>query len=338
MSMSEFPKPDPDIPDLEMTPSPPERPFQVVVRSTDPNEPATTSHAEFDEGDSELAGEVQEEFSLDEIEAAYMRALEAADYVETLSSGILEAESPKSGESAQDVVAEEIADEVTSSIETSEADAQEGLSQTGSESTPFAEGLDVSAEATSQPVVESTAELLTNDDEPIISVEQVVEALLFVGGAPLPVRKFQDVLGGAQTPEQVETMIESLNARYRMQRRPYQVGLVEGGYQLQLLNEFESIRGRAYGHGPKEVKLAQDALEVLAYIAYRQPVSRDGLQEIEKPNASALVRQLLRRQLVYIDRSDPEVGEQYRTTGRFLEVFGLTSLEDLPQAGTFNFR
>lgn len=333
MSTPDFNESDSELPAPETSDSGVERPFQVVVRPSGSR--STDSEAEPDrcEDVSDAAVEFEEELSLDEIEAAYLRALEAADYVETVSSELLQSESPI----AEEALSEEATGSETLTPESVESETDEISLQSGGGSTPSGQSESVS-EPSTQINVGSTTDVIEQSDEPIVSAEQVVEALLFVGGAPLPIRKFQDVLGGAHTPEQVETMIDSLNARYRMQQRPYQVALVEGGYQLQLLSEFESIRSRAYGHGPKEVKLAQDALEVLAFVAYRQPVKRDDLQEIEKPNVSGLIRQLLRRQLIYIDRSDPECGEQYRTTDRFLEVFGLTSLEDLPQAGTFNYR
>ncbi|WP_437227815.1 SMC-Scp complex subunit ScpB [Planctomicrobium sp. SH661] len=276
-----------------------ESPFKVVVRQQS-----------LSPADSQPVDDAEQELSLDDIEAAYMRALETAEQAESFAFSGLE------------------------SVETSseEDDQLPFGDEQSSEQLPYV------APAPAPPQDLSQETWTTAADEPVVSPEQVVEALLFVGGAPLPVKKFLDILGGTHTPEQVAAMLDSINQKYLAQRRPYEVQMVEGGYRLQLNAEYEAVRSRAYGHGPKEVKLAQDALEVLAFVAYQQPVHRESLEETGKPNVAGLIRQLLRRELICVDRSDAEAGEQYRTTGRFLELFGLSSLEDLPQAGTFNFR
>jgi len=296
-----------------------EFPFQVVVRQASatmaPVSAETTSNADDDA------------ISLEEIEAAYLLALESADLAE--SQALLElghSTEPVFTDSAPVYTAPEYSEPLPTP-------------------SPVASVEPAGAEEASRPAATATssqpawpADSSVDTDLPVTSAEQVVEALLFVGGAPLPVKKFLDVLGGAHSSEQVETMLEALNLRYLAQQRPYEIRLVEGGYQLQLRSEFEGIRARAYGHGPKEVKLAQDALEVLALIAYQQPIDRETLNDSEKQNLPGLLRQLLRRELISVDRSDPEHGERYRTTPRFLELFGLKTLEDLPQAGTFQFK
>lgn len=271
------------------------------------------------------------ELSLDDIEAAYLRALETAELAESLTP---------------EFVSETPPDREIPLPESPATDSNSFASlehQTGSvDLVTCAPGFPVDQAPPSQGQIEmdTTLEVVGQEtaDEPVLRAEQVIEAMLFVGGAPLTVKKFLDILGGAHKAEQVESMVEAINLRYLSQRRPYEVRLVEGGYQLQLASEYESVRSRAYGHGPKEVKLAQDALEVLAFVAYQQPVGRKALEETGKQNVPGLLRQLVRRELLSVDRSDPEAGERYRTTSRFLELFGLSALEDLPQAGTFNFK
>jgi len=273
-------------------------PFQVVIR------PQPGESAMIMSPDDEMA-------SMDEIEAAYLRALESTDLAESRVLTELEGLSEKC--------------------------SPDGLLESAESALPSLS----TAEEHSTELLESSlpSESDTEDaQQPRTSVEQVVEALLFVGGGPLLVKKILDVLGGTHSPEQIEQILETLNTRYQAQHRPYEIRLVEGGYQLSLVSEYESLRARAYGHGPKEVKLAQDVLELLALIAYQQPVTRTNLEESGKQNVPGLLRQLLRRELIRVDRTDPEIGECYRTTPRFLELFGLSSLEDLPQAGTFQFK
>lgn len=171
-----------------------------------------------------------------------------------------------------------------------------------------------------------------DDAPPRVTERQVVEAVLFVGGGPVTGKQIAELLGGESTQERVDDLVESINAHYENQSRPYEVRLVEGGYQLALRPEFDRVRDRAFGLGPKEVKLSQDALELLALVAYKQPVLNTAFDDLGKPNTSAVLRQLLRRELISLQR-DPEDGRTvaYRTTARFLEVFGLKSLDDLPQ-------
>src|SRR5690606_26748465 len=94
----------------------------------------------------------------------------------------------------------------------------------------------------------------------------------------------------------------------------------EGGYRLVLRPEFEPVRDAVFGAGPKDVKLSQDVLEVLAFVAYRQPTTLEDLQAAGKEKAGGLLRQLLRRELVSLKR-DQEGIVSYTTTPRFLDVF-----------------
>jgi segregation and condensation protein B len=161
-----------------------------------------------------------------------------------------------------------------------------------------------------------------------VTPKQVVEALLFVGGQPLTGKRLADLLGGEFTHDHVDQLIDELNGMYEQEGRPYEVRLGEGGYRLGLRPEFERVRDRVYGYGPKEVKLSQDALEVLALVAYQQPVTREAVEQTGKTNAPAVLRQLLRRELIALHRGDGDV--TYHTTPRFLQLFGLGSLDDLP--------
>jgi segregation and condensation protein B len=166
-----------------------------------------------------------------------------------------------------------------------------------------------------------------------VSPPQVIEAALFVGGGPLTARKFCALLRGSFDLAFVEQTIDELNTAYVAQARPYEIRLGEGGYRLELRPEYDRLRHRVYGSGPREVRLSQDVLEVLALVAYQQPVSQQEIESHGKQNAGNLLRQLLRRDLVAIARGAAgRKNVQYHTTARFLSVFGLGSLAELPQA------
>jgi segregation and condensation protein B len=168
---------------------------------------------------------------------------------------------------------------------------------------------------------------------------QVVEAAIFVGGDPLTTKKLCYMFRGDYELDFIEDTIEDLNRQYLDQGRPYEIRLAEGGYRMVLRTEFERVRNRVFGIGPREVKLSQEILEVLAVVAYRQPITQKEIEELGKSNPGGMLRQLLRRELISIER-DPENRKQvkYVTAQRFLSLFGLGSLNELPQADELAFK
>lgn len=245
-----------------------------------------------------------EDLSGDDIEAAYLRALESADLV---------------------------LDETATDTEPDEAPAPELDALVPTAAVPSESAATGSDEA--EPAEPESA------SGPGVSSRQVVEALLFVGGAALTTRKLTEVLGEGFSAEQIEEIVEGLNEEYASENRPYSIHWGEGGYRYQLRPEFEKVRNRVFGVGPKEVKLSQEALEVLALVAYRQPLKNSELEGTERKNAGSLLRQLIRRELVELRRCDAAPDDPtYHTTPRFLELFGLTSLDDLPFPADFAFK
>ncbi|MCA9014075.1 MAG: SMC-Scp complex subunit ScpB [Planctomycetaceae bacterium] len=164
-----------------------------------------------------------------------------------------------------------------------------------------------------------------------IPPRQIIEAALFVGGKPLTTKKLCSLLNDEYSSSYVDDLLDDLNRQYNDEARPYEIRMEEGGYRLILRYDFERIRNRVYGFGPKEVKLSQDALEVLALVAYHQPISKDAIVEAGKDKAAGILRQLLRRELIAIEREEDKKEEvRYITTARFLQVFGLGNVEELP--------
>ena len=159
---------------------------------------------------------------------------------------------------------------------------------------------------------------------------QIVEALLFVGGPALTAEQAAEAIRGL-TPDQFRECIDTLNRVYRSQNRPYSVVHGPTGYVLRVGRKYAAVRERLYG-GPREARLNQPALDVLAVVAYRQPVAKAEIDGARGMDSGGTLRQLVRLGLV---ASEPGGDGQtvYRTTGRFLEVFRLRDLEDLPQIG-----
>ncbi len=97
---------------------------------------------------------------------------------------------------------------------------------------------------------------------------------------------------------------------------------------------YRNLRERMYG-GPRETRLAQPALDVLSVVAYRQPVSKAEIDSIRGTDSAATLRQLVRLNLVAVRHRAEATGREvrYGTTARFLQVFGLSSLDELPRLG-----
>ena len=170
-------------------------------------------------------------------------------------------------------------------------------------------------------------------EEPPPSPEQLIEAMLFVGGHPLTSEVACAAVRGF-TPGQFQAAVDSLARRYRQQRRPYAVQPRDGGFVIALLPEFRGLREKVFG-GPREARLGQAALDVLAVAAYRQPVGKAEIDAVRGTDSGSILRQLVRLGLLAVQhRADADTREvRYGTTPRFLQVFGLNSLEELPRLG-----
>jgi segregation and condensation protein B len=160
---------------------------------------------------------------------------------------------------------------------------------------------------------------------------RIIEALLFTGGAPLSAAQACDIIRGL-TAEQFQQALDALNQDYRRQGRPYLIQPQGQGYVLTLRPRYRKVVDRLYG-GTREARLSPAALDVLALVAYRQPATKQEVDSLRGAESGALLRQLVRRGLIaVVQRADAEQREvAYGTTGRFLELFGLSSLEDLPR-------
>jgi segregation and condensation protein B len=162
-------------------------------------------------------------------------------------------------------------------------------------------------------------------------LERIVEAILFVGGPPLTSQRAAEVVRGL-TPALFSQAVDALNREYRRQGRPYAIRPQEQGFVLALKPRFLALRERLYG-GPREARLSPAAVDVLALVAYRQPATKQEVDSLRGAESGVILRQLVRRGLITIlHRGDSARREvSYGTTLRFLELFGLSSLDDLPQ-------
>lgn len=163
---------------------------------------------------------------------------------------------------------------------------------------------------------------------------RIVEAMLFVGGPPLTAAKACSAVRGLSA-DRFHDLIDELARKYRRQNRPYSVQPRDDGFVLAVKPQFKSLREKLYG-GPRQARLSQPAVDVLSLVAYRQPLSKPEIDALRGTDSAAVVRQLVRLGLIAVTRrADSEQrAVQYGTTPRFLGVFGLGSLDDLPRLET----
>lgn len=173
-----------------------------------------------------------------------------------------------------------------------------------------------------------------------ISPRSVIEGALFVGGdVALTARKLASLIGQDTDTRLAVRLIDQLNEDYASENRPYEIQLHEGGFRLQLREDFAHVAMKVFGMGPREVRLSPEVLEVLAFVAYNQPVTKEDLTEIGQGQSLTHIRQLLRLQLVEVERTGSRRTDiAYRTGARFLKLFELESIDDLPQANVFSFK
>jgi segregation and condensation protein B len=157
-----------------------------------------------------------------------------------------------------------------------------------------------------------------------------LEAVLFLAGEPLGLRKLAQ-LANLTDGTEARTLISDLRARYDHRGCAFVVEQVAGGYQILTRPQFAQWLRRMVGV-EDEIRLSPPALETLAVVAYRQPVLRAEVEAIRGVGCGEILRQLMDRGLLRIVGRSEELGRPlwYGTTKRFLEAFGLGSLDDLP--------
>lgn len=164
-----------------------------------------------------------------------------------------------------------------------------------------------------------------------MDVKQAVEAVLFASDDPVTVNRIHDIIPDAK-PAEIEQALQLLKDEYSNTGRAFGLEEIAGGVQLLTRPEHADIISRLR-RSKSEKKLSGAALEILAIVAYKQPVKRADIEAIRGVASGELLRALLERGLVKIvGREDvPGAPVQYGTTKEFLEAFGIQAVEDLPR-------
>ena len=161
------------------------------------------------------------------------------------------------------------------------------------------------------------------------TLRQIVEALLFSAPEPIAIEKLQSI-AGAEDAKAVKTALEEILADCEAQNRPYFVQELAGGVRLS--SKPESAPWIARLTEERQGKLSPAALETLAIIAYKQPISRAEIEAIRGVQAGPILQTLSDRDLIRVTGKSDALGHPllYGTSTTFLEVFGLKALADLP--------
>ena len=161
------------------------------------------------------------------------------------------------------------------------------------------------------------------------NIKYIIESLLFVAEKPLTVDRIRSILAQAETSE-IRTAANELAAEYEERQGGFYLDEVAGGYQIRTRPEYTEWIKKLIQ--PKPLRLSKPALETLVIIAYKQPIIRSDIEHIRGVDCGGVLRVLLERKLVRILGRKEIAGRPliYATTKRFLEVFDLKSLRDLP--------
>ncbi len=168
-----------------------------------------------------------------------------------------------------------------------------------------------------------------------VNLNKVIEALLFVSEKPLTIKQITEVCPKT-TPSQIKKVLTQLKELYSAPERGVQIIEVAGGYQFCSDPECEPYLSKLY-RTKRVFRLSAPALETLAIVAYRQPVTRAEMEFIRGVNVDGVIKNLEDRELVKTKGRKEVAGRPmlYGTTDKFLHNFGLNSLQEMPSLEEF---
>lgn len=166
------------------------------------------------------------------------------------------------------------------------------------------------------------------------NARSVIEALLFSSDRPLTLEQLKSVLGLGT--DEIRALLDELRSEYEANSRGIRITEVAGGFQMITASDFAVFLKKLYKQRRVE-KLSRPALETLAMIAYKQPVTKSEIESLRNVNVDGVVQTLLQKDLIRPAGRKKAPGRPriYGTTRQFLEYFGLKSLEELPKIENF---
>jgi len=164
-------------------------------------------------------------------------------------------------------------------------------------------------------------------------LKTIVEAILFASDEPVPVDRVADAAGDEVSVDRVRDAVRQLMEEYDAGGRAFTIEEIAGGLQLFTRPEYNKYLKKLL-RARNEARFTQAALETLAIIAYKQPASRAEIEDIRGVACGDMIRTLMEKGLVRVAGRSEHLGRAllYGTTKKFLQVFGLASVKDLPES------
>ena len=230
-------------------------------------------------------------------------------------------------EQSVDLTAAELLDAVEETPETALEPQEDESTNAEIQSTEM-----VDAEPTHENAADVAMEIVAEPAEDAAVKQQrgVIEAILFSSDTPVSAAKLAEMLEDC-TPSKVRKHIEALNEKYAAAELTFRIEQIARGYQMMTLPEYHEWLDKLNNHR-QETRLSGAALETLSIIAYKQPVIRADIEAIRGVASGEVVNRLREMGLVRILGRAEIVGRPllYGTTKKFLDIFGLADLDDLP--------
>jgi segregation and condensation protein B len=167
------------------------------------------------------------------------------------------------------------------------------------------------------------------------NLKSAVEAIIFISEKPVTLEQIKKALGNLDTVA-VRKIIEELKSEYEIQNRGFRITEIAGGFQMNACTVFAPFLKKLFKERSVD-KLSKPALESLAIIAYKQPLTKAEIESLRNVNVDGVMKSLVDKNLIRICGRKKVPGRPFvfGTTREFLEHFGLKSLEDLPKIEDF---
>ncbi|MFW6061687.1 MAG: SMC-Scp complex subunit ScpB [Planctomycetota bacterium] len=239
---------------------------------------------------------------------------------------------PGPGETVAQPESDRLAEEIDQQPETEAPERPEPLEAPDQEQPGEAGDPDASEQPHGAPEDGQAAGREDGNDTAQLELATTVEAVLFATDTPLSPQKIAQVAEVDGGRREIKQAIQTLNERYEQMGCAFRIERIAGGFQMLTLPEYNDVLSNLL-QNKKDSRLSTAAMETLSIIAYRQPILRADIEAVRGVSSGEMVRQLIDKQLVKIVGRAEVLGRPmlYGTTRRFLEVFGLNSLDDLPR-------
>ncbi len=162
-------------------------------------------------------------------------------------------------------------------------------------------------------------------------IKRIVEALIFASNVPVPESRIVHIVEELNKTE-VNNIIDELNSGYEKNQNSFVITRIGGGFQFITRKQYSNYIQKLF-KGRTKPRLSRAALEALAIIAFKQPISRPEIDAIRGVNSDGVVKTLLERSLITITGRSETVGHAllYSTTPEFLQYFGINDISELPK-------